>query len=77
MTVENGVRILAGTMILVSVALVHFHSPWWLLLTAFIGLNLIQSAFTGFCRPTILLRTLGLKNGQGSCAKPESVASSR
>ena len=68
MTVENGVRVMAGTMILASVALVHFVSPWWLLFTAFIGLSLIQSAFTGFCPPTILLHKLGLKDGPSSCS---------
>ena len=68
MTIENGVRIVAGAMILVSVALVHFVSPWWLLFTAFIGLSLIQSAFTGFCPPTIFLRKLGLKEGPSSCS---------
>ena len=68
MTVENGIRVFAGTMILASVALVHFVSPWWLLLTAFIGIQLIQSAFTGFCPPAILLRKLGFKDG-GACCK--------
>jgi hypothetical protein len=41
------------------VALAHFVSPWWLLLPCFVGLNLIQSAFTGFCPPTLVLRQLG------------------
>ena len=68
MTVENGVRVIAGAMILLSVALVHFHSPWWLLLTTFIGLNLIQSAFTGFCPPACVLRKLGFKDGSSSCS---------
>ncbi len=66
MTVENGVRIFAGTMALISVALIYFVSPWWLLFTAFIGLNLIQSAFTGFCPPAYVLRKLGCKDA-GSC----------
>ncbi|NCD22214.1 MAG: DUF2892 domain-containing protein [Spartobacteria bacterium] len=66
MTVENAVRAFAGVMILVSAALVHFHSPWWLLFTAFIGLNLMQSAFTGFCPPSILFRKLGFKDGPAS-----------
>jgi hypothetical protein len=61
MTVNNAVRALAGTMVLLSVALVYFVSPWFLLFTMFIGLNLIQSAFTGFCPPEILFRKLGLK----------------
>lgn len=53
------IRILAGSMILLSVALAHFVSPWWLLLTCFVALNLIQSAFTGFCPPEWLARRLG------------------
>ena len=59
MKTENLIRILAGSMTLLSVALVHFVSPWWLLLTCFVGLNLLQSAFTGFCPPTLVLRKLG------------------
>lgn len=66
MTVENGVRIFAGTMILISVALVYFISPWWLLFTAFIGIQLIQSAFTGFCPPSFFLRKFGFKD-DASC----------
>ena len=68
MTVENGVRIFAGTMVLISVALVVFVSPWWLLLTAFVGVQLIQSAFTGFCPPAALFRKFGLKDGSSSCS---------
>jgi hypothetical protein len=59
MKTENLIRILAGSMTLLSVALTHFVSPWWLLLTCFVGLNLIQSALTGFCPPTLVLRKLG------------------
>lgn len=59
---------MAGTMILISVALVHFVSLWWLLFTAFIGLNLIQSAFTGICPANAILRKLGLKNGPSRCS---------
>jgi hypothetical protein len=65
MKIDNLIRVLAGTMVLVSVALVHFVSPWWLLLTAFVGLNLIQSAFTGFCPPSIVLRKLGWLGDDG------------
>jgi hypothetical protein len=56
---ESLVRILAGSMVLLGTALAHWVSPWWLLLPAFAGLNLIQSAFTGFCPPTLLLEKLG------------------
>ena len=59
MKTDAFVRTLAGSMTLLSVALAHFVSPWWLLLTCFVGVNLIQSAFTGFCPPTLVLRKLG------------------
>jgi disulfide bond formation protein DsbB len=67
MTQENGIRILAGSMVLISLALGFFVSQWWYLLTAFVGLNLIQSGFTGFCPPQKLLAKLGFK--EGSCSK--------
>jgi hypothetical protein len=66
MKTESYVRIFAGSMVILSVALAHFVSPWWLLLTLFVGVNLIQSAFTGFCPPSILLNKLGVGQG-GSC----------
>lgn len=69
MTTENAIRVLAGTMILTSVALAHFVSPWWLLLTCFVGLNLIQSAFTGFCPAEMILKKLGVTKGD-CCARP-------
>lgn len=53
------IRVLAGVMVLLSVALARFVSPWWLLLTCFVALNLIQSAFTGFCPPEWLAHRLG------------------
>ncbi len=55
--------IFAGTVILLSLALSQLHSPYWLLLTAFVGLNLLQSAFTGFCPLAIILKRLGFKPG--------------
>lgn len=58
MKLESFIRTLAGSFVLLSVALAHFVSPWWLLLTCFVGLNLIQSAFTGFCPPSLVLRKL-------------------
>ena len=61
MKVENGVRVFAGIMILISVLLVACVSKWWLLFTAFIGVNLIQSAFTGFCPAAKIMKKLGLK----------------
>ena len=61
MTIENGVRVLAGIMIWISLALTLLVHPLFWLFTAFIGLNLFQSAFTGFCPATTLLRKLGLQ----------------
>lgn len=61
---DSFIRILAGCMVLLSVALAHFVSPWWLLLTCFVAVNLIQSAFTGFCPPEWLARKAGwVKSG--------------
>jgi hypothetical protein len=64
MTTESLVRLLAGTVTLVGVALTHYVSPWWLLLPTFVGLNLIQSVFTGFCPPSLVLRKLGWVDAQ-------------
>lgn len=56
---EPFIRLLAGSIVLLGVALALMVSSWWLLLTASVGVNLIQSAFTGFCPPTLVLRHLG------------------
>lgn len=66
MKTESYIRILAGTFVLLSVALAHFVNSWWILLAVFVGLNLIQSAFTGFCPAEMILHKLGL--GDGACA---------
>ncbi len=66
MKLESCIRILAGTFVLTSVTLAHFVSPWWLLLAVFVGLNLFQSALTGFCPAEIILRRLGLCAGAGA-----------
>ena len=65
MKIESLIRLLAGTMSLIGVALTHFVSPWGLLLPAFVGLNLIQSVFTGFCPPSLILRALGWLDADG------------
>jgi hypothetical protein len=62
MTVERGLRGIAGTVILASVALGAFHHRYWLFLTAFVGLNLLQSAFTNWCPMVWLLERCGLKS---------------
>lgn len=63
MNLDRAVMAFAGVMILVSVALVYFVSPWWLLFTVFIGLNLMQASFTGFCPAAIIFRKLGVGSG--------------
>ena len=62
MTVERLLRGIAGTFILVTVLLAHYHSPYWLFFTAFVGLNLLQSAITDFCPMMTILKKLGIKN---------------
>lgn len=61
MTVDNGVRIVAGVMVLASLLLTAYVHPNFVWLTAFVGVNLIQSAFTGFCPAAAVLKKLGLK----------------
>lgn len=67
MKTESAIRVLAGTMVLISVALGHFVSHWWLLLAVFVGINLIQSAFTGFCPAENILTKIGVGDSKASC----------
>ncbi len=64
MSIDRAVLVFAGIMVLLSAALVHWVSPWFLLFTAFIGLNMIQSAFTGFCPAAIVFKSLGCRTGE-------------
>ena len=61
MTVERGLRLMAGVVVLLSLVLAVKVSTYWLFLTAFVGLNLLQSAFTNWCPAMVLLRKLGLR----------------
>ncbi|MFO1172014.1 MAG: DUF2892 domain-containing protein [Hyphomicrobiaceae bacterium] len=63
MSIDRVVLAFAGTMILASLALSQLHSPYWLLLTAFVGANLLQSSFTGFCPLAMVLKRLGIAPG--------------
>jgi hypothetical protein len=69
MTVERGVRLMAGVMVLLSIALAHFVSLYWLWLGVFVGLNLLQSAFTNWCPAMNILRAMGLKDANCGTAK--------
>jgi Inner membrane protein YgaP-like, transmembrane domain len=62
MSVERSVRLLAGVMILLSLGLAYYFSHYWLWLTAFVGLNLLQSAFTNWCPAMLIFRAMGLKD---------------
>jgi hypothetical protein len=57
---EQKIRLIAGTFILVSLALAVWVSQWWLLFTAFVGVNLVQSALTGWCLMEDILRKTGI-----------------
>ena len=63
MNIERVVFAFAGGVVLLSVALGYFVSPWWLLVTVFVGANLLQSSFTGFCPLARILGAMGLKPG--------------
>ena len=63
MTLDRAVLAFAGSVLLVSLLLTYFVSPYFVWLSAFVGFNLIQSAFTGFCPAAIVFRKLGVKFG--------------
>ena len=72
MKMEMIIRRFAGTFILGSLLLAHYHSPYWLWFTAFVGFNLIQSSFTGFCPLELILKKAGV--GGDCCATKEASA---
>jgi hypothetical protein len=74
MNMERIIRRFAGTFVLGSLLLAHYHSPHWLWFTAFVGFNLLQSSFTNFCPLEIVLRKLGV--GSGSCCNVKKENSS-
>lgn len=63
MTIDNAVLSFAGLVVVAGLLLGFFVSPWWLMLSAFAGLNLMQAGFTGFCPAAMLFKRLGLKSG--------------
>ncbi len=68
MSLEHKIRAIAGTFVLASLALGYWVSPWWLLFTAFVGLNLLQSAFTKWCLMEDILKALGRRSGAKGAA---------
>lgn len=67
MTTERYIRIVAGAFVVTSVALGYWVHPGWFIFTAFVGLNLFQSAFTGFCPLEAILRRCGVPSAGGGC----------
>lgn len=64
MNIDRAVLAFAGCVVLVSVALAHWVSPYWLLLTVFAGLNMLQASFTGFCPAAMVFKKLGCRSGE-------------
>jgi len=73
MSIDRVVLAFAGTLVLISLALSQIHSPYWLWLTAFVGANLFQASFTGFCPAAMVFRKLGLKTGPAFDCRSEAV----
>jgi hypothetical protein len=65
MNVDRAVLAFAGLIVLISLVLAWYVSPYWLALTAFVGLNMLQAAFTGFCPAAMIFRRFGLRSGCG------------
>jgi hypothetical protein len=63
MTLDRAVFVFAGLVVLAGVALAHYVNPWWILLSVFAGLNMIQAAFTGFCPAAMVFKKLGVRPG--------------
>ncbi len=63
MSIDRIVLLFAGTMTLLSLALGHYVSEYWLLLATFVGLNMLQASFTGFCPLAIFLKKAGVRAG--------------
>jgi hypothetical protein len=61
MTIERYLRLIAGCIVLITLLLGYFHSPYWFLFTGFVAVNLIQSAFTNWCPMMTFLRRLGAR----------------
>ena len=63
MSIDRLVMMFAGTVVLLSLLLAHFVNPLWLWVTAFVGANLLQASFTGFCPLAMLLKRFGIQPG--------------
>jgi hypothetical protein len=64
MSIDRAVMAFAGTVVLVTLLLSQYHHPAWLWVTAFVGANLLQASFTGFCPLAMILKRLGVRSGE-------------
>lgn len=69
------IRRFAGAFVLISLLLAHYHSPYWLWFTGFVGFNLLQSSFTNFCPLEMILKKCGIGKDAGSCCEAKSPSS--
>lgn len=74
MSLERKIRLIAGTFVLLSLGLGWFVSPWWFLFTAFVGVNLIQSAITKWCLMEDILRWTGIHRDRPGVSEPSASA---
>lgn len=77
MTVNRIVRLVAGSFVLLSLGLAHWVHPNWLWFTAFVGANLFQSAFTGWCPLIAILRRLGVRDDSTSAGRGGAMEAAR
>ncbi len=63
MSINRSILAIAGTFIIASVVLSHYHSPYWLFFTAFVGANLLQASYSGWCPMVTILSKVGIKKG--------------
>ena len=61
MTIDKAIMVMGGTMVMASALLSVYHNPMWIWLTVFVGFNKIQSSFTGFCPPAMIMKKMGMK----------------
>jgi hypothetical protein len=71
-TIDRWVFRIAGLFVLISLGLSQVHSPQWLWFTAFVGANMLQASFTGFCPLAMILAKLGMKPGAAFCTKSQT-----
>lgn len=73
MSLERALMAFAGVMVMATTLLAIFHHPWWAWFTVFIGFNMFQSSFTGFCPAAMVMKKMGLKNeSELTCGTQES-----